>query len=138
MTPQEQLDKRGIDQTILKNIVSEILTSTEKTVFGYNYLCKTHSIKNAREVRKYIAAARTIFKAPIANVKGGYKRADNWDDYKRTFYAQIKHAVSIIKTQNAVRKEFAIRNNLSLFDQSIFDTEFEDIIRIVDAWKEKK
>ena len=88
-------------------------------------------------MRDYISVARTTFKVPIANVKGGYKRADTWDSYKATFYKQMKFAISIIKTHNAVRKDYAKKMNLSLFDQSIFNTEFEDIIKIVDSYQEK-
>jgi predicted AAA+ superfamily ATPase len=132
------VESKGINQEILKEIIEDILLSKDGKVFSYEYLCNVYQIKDARTVRKYISAARTIFKAPIANTDGGYKKADTWDDYKDTFYTQIKHSISIIKTQNAVRKEFAIRNNLSLFDQSVFNTEFEDIIRIVDNYQEKK
>jgi hypothetical protein len=131
------IESKGINQEILKEMIEEILLSKDGRVFSYDYLCNVYHLKYARVVRKYISAARTIFKAPIANVRGGYKRADNWNDYLPTFSTQIKHSISIIKTQNAVRKEFAIRNNLSLFDQSVFNTEFEDIIKIVDSYQEK-
>ena len=131
------IESKGINQEILKEIIEEILLSKDGKVFSYDYLCSIYKIPDARTVRKYISAARTIFKAPIANVKGGYKKAENWDDYKGTFYKQMKFAISIIKTHNAVRKDFAKKMNLSLFDQSIFNTEFEDIIRIVDNYQEK-
>ena len=132
------IESKGINQETLKEIIEEILLSKDGKVFSYDYLCNVYKIPDARTVRKYISAARTIFKAPIANVKGGYAKADNWNDYEHTFFTQIKHAISIIKTQNAVRKDFVKKMNLSLFDQSIFNTEFEDIIRIVDSYQEKK
>jgi hypothetical protein len=131
------IESKGINQEILKEVIEDILLSKDGKVFSYEYLCNVYHLKDERVVRKYISAARTIFKAPIANVKGGYAKADNWDAYKETFYTQLKHAISIIKTQNAVRKDFAKKMNLSLFDQSIFNTEFEDIIRIVDQYQEK-
>jgi hypothetical protein len=131
------LKSKGLDQQILKEIIEEILLSKNGKVFDYDYLCNVYKLKDERVVRKYISAARTIFKAPIANVKGGYKKADDWSDYKQTFYTQLKHAISIIKTNSNVRKEFAKRMNLSLFDQSIFNTEFEDIIKIVDQYQER-
>jgi hypothetical protein len=135
---QNILEQKGINQTILKNMIEEILSAKDRDVFDYDYLCKKYGLKDGRVVRKYISAARTTFKVPIANVKGGYKRADTWEDYKSTFYKQMKFAISIIKTHNAVRKDYARKMNLSLFDQSIFNTEFEDIIKIVDNYQEKK
>jgi hypothetical protein len=139
------IESKGINQETLKEIIEEILLSKDGKVFSYDYLCDVYKIPDARTVRKYISVARTIFKAPIANyrpknslMKGGYVKADTWNDYEHTFFTQMKHAISIIKTQNAVRKDFAKKMNLSLFDQSIFNTEFEDIIKIVDSYQEKK
>ena len=132
------LEEKGVNQEILKKIIEEFLSADSKLVFSYDYLCTKHGLKDGRVVRKYISVARTIFKVPIANVKGGYKQADTWDDYKQTFYKQMKFAISIIKTHNAVRKDYAKKLNLSLFDQSMFNTEFEDIIKVVDNYQEDK
>lgn len=138
------VEKKGINQEILTEIIEDILSSKDDHLFTYSYLCTIHKLKSRRVLRKYIEAARKVFKAPIAGVEGtkdeegGYKKANDWDGYKQTFYVLVKHAVTTIQTQAAVRKDFARRMNLSLFDQSIFNTEFEDIIRIVDQYQEKK
>jgi hypothetical protein len=134
---KKDLEARGIDQNILKGIIDDVLSTKKDETLGFDYLCDKHGLGNRRTLRKYVEVARKLFKAPIASVVGGYKKANDWNDYKSTFYVLVKHAITTIQTQNAVRKEFAERMNLSLFDQSIFNTEFEDIIRAVDQYKEK-
>ncbi|MDD5006579.1 MAG: hypothetical protein PHS33_08800 [Candidatus Omnitrophica bacterium] len=133
---KRDIESKGIDQNILANVLGEILSSEDGKLFTYKYLIDKYGLKSRRVLRKYIEVARIDFKAPIANPGGGYKKANSWNDYKETFSLLVKHSITVIKTQNAVRKEFARRMNLSLFDQSVFNTEFEDIIKAVDQYQD--
>jgi hypothetical protein len=134
------VEKKGINQEILTEIIEDILDSKDGTIFPYQQLCDVHQLKDRRILRKYIEAARRLFEVPIAVVpRKGYKKANDWDDYKNTYYEQVSHSITAIITQNKVRKAFAKRMNLSLFDQSMaFDPAFEDIIRAVDRFQEKQ
>lgn len=126
-----------VNREKLKQLIKFIMQRTDSDPATHEEIVKEFELKDEREVRVYIELARKVFKAHIGNGKGGrgYCNATNWDEYKPTFSKQIRHAIAIIKTQNAIRKDFAASNSISLFDQSLFNSEFESIIQVVDNFQ---
>ena len=127
-------EKSNIDRAKLLNLLEYINKHTAENPAQTPALMSLFNVSE-RQLRMMIAHARTEYHASIAsNPTGGYFRAGNWQEYRRTFTQRIHQAVAEIKTQNVVRKSLINDLQPTIFDAVNYATEFDDLIEFVEGF----